>query len=58
MHATCKLIEELRGAKDYGEHPLAAFVDVPKAFDSISPSIPVKKLRGYGFNDITCSFGF
>ena len=51
----CKLVEGLRVAKDIGHHSLACFIDVKKAFDSVSPSLLATKLSNYGFDQNACN---
>jgi hypothetical protein len=41
-------------AKDRNHHSLACFVDVQKAFDSVSPVILTSKLMKYGFDQNAC----
>ena len=51
----CRLVEELRRAKDVGSHSIASLIDVKKAFDSVSPSILSIKLSKYGFDRKACN---
>lgn len=55
QQAISSLVENLRNVKNRDAHSLACFVDLAKAFDSVSPAILSVKLNGYGFTDRACS---
>ena len=49
--ALLKMTEDFRASLDIKEHCAAIAVDLSKAFDSVSHSLLLSKLRAYGFSD-------
>ena len=53
--ALLKMIEDVRASLDNKDHCIAVAVDLSKAFDSISHSLLISKLKAYGFIESAAS---
>ena len=51
-HATLELVDRIHTALDNGDIPIAIFLDLSKAFDTINHEILLEKLQKYGFHSI------
>ena len=50
-HASLELVDRIYTALEHGEIPIAIFLDLSKAFDTISHAILLEKLKKYGFDN-------
>ena len=52
-HAALELVDRIYTALDNSQLPIAIFIDLSKAFDTISHEILLEKLKKYGFDSIS-----
>ena len=49
--ALLKMTEDFRTSLDYKDHCIAIVAELSKAFDSVSHSLFISKLKAYGFTE-------
>ena len=55
-YAAVELIDRIHASLDNGDLPIAIFLDLSKAFDTISHTILLEKLKKYGFDSVSLNW--
>jgi hypothetical protein len=55
-HAVLEVVDRISQELDNGNTPVAIFLDLSKAFDTLDHDILLSKLKFYGINDLTLSW--